>query len=279
MNPQTDLNDRLKQAMNSVEVPGDLDATIRARVGEAQAEPAYRSRLRAAIQSEPAPAFLEARIRHRIASKRPIGRWVMLLGPAAATLAVAAGITVAYQLGHLRLSVASRESYIASVSTHVASIMRVGLGDHIHCSVFRKYPKTPPPVEQFVEKLGPEYAGLIPIVRDHVPSDYRMMLAHQCKYHGRKFVHLSLIDGSHLVSVVLARKAAGESFKTEEMLPALVQSNIPMYQSGVQRFQMTAFETREHLVYFVSDLPKGKSTEMMVAMAPQLRDFLNNAEL
>ena len=101
-------------------------------------------------------------------------------------------LAISYQLGHLRLTVRSQESYIASVSTHIATLMRVGLGDHIHCSVFRKYPKNPPTTEEFVEKMNPQYAGLIPIVRSQVPDNYRMMLAHQCRYHGRKFVHLSL---------------------------------------------------------------------------------------
>ena len=54
------------------------------------------------------------------------------------------GAGAVYQLGHLRFTTASQESYIASVSNRVATLMRVGLGDHIHCAVFRKSKKTPP---------------------------------------------------------------------------------------------------------------------------------------
>jgi hypothetical protein len=63
------------------------------------------------------------------------------------------------------------------------------------------------------------------------------------------------------------------------MLPALTQSGIPMYQAGVQRFQISAFETKEYLVYFISDLSKEKNTEMMLALAPQVKAFLNKQEL
>ena len=194
-------------------------------------------------------------------------------------VAVCIGAGITYQLGHLRLTVQSQQSYIASVSNRVATLMRVGLGDHIHCSVFRKYPKNPPTAEQFVEKMGPQYAGLIPIVRSHIPLDYRLVIAHQCRYNGRKFVHLSLMNDSHLLSLAITQKGGGESFDTEGMIPALTESGIPMYEAGVQRFQISAFETREHLIYFISDLSKEKNTEMMLALAPQVKDYISKHEL
>jgi hypothetical protein len=52
-----------------------------------------------------------------------------------------------------------------------------------------------------------------------------------------------------------------------------------MYQSDIQRFRISAFETRDYLVYFISDLPKDKSSEIMLALGPQVRDFLKHQEL
>jgi hypothetical protein len=236
------------------------------------------SRLRDAVRSVTAPPFLEARIRNRLRTVRPGRRWLPRLIPLAAALAIVAGFGIAYQLGHLRLTVSSQESYISSVSTRIATLMRVGLGDHIHCAVFRRYPKNPPTTEEFIKKMNPQYAGLIPIVRSQVPDNYRMMLAHQCSYHRRRFVHLSLMSDSNMLSLVITRKADGESFHTEDMLPALVQAGIPMYQSSVQRFQITAFETPDYLVYFISDLPKQQNTELMLALAPKVQDFLVSKE-
>src|SRR5690242_6860371 len=153
----------------------------------------FNARLKRAVASEPVPPYLESRIRAQIrSSARPRG-WLFRLAPVAIAAAVCLGLGIAYQLGHLRMTVGSQESYISAVSNQVATLMRVGLGDHIHCAVFRKYPKKAPSAEEFVQKMGPQYAGLIPIVRDKVPTDYRMMLAHQCRYHGRQFVHLSLM--------------------------------------------------------------------------------------
>jgi len=243
-------------------------------------KPDMNARLKAAVESVPVPPYLEARIRARIREKNePSWRAAWRLTPVAAALAVCVAGFIAYQLGHLRFTTSSQESYIASVTNRIATLMRVGLGDHIHCSVFRKFPKNPPSTEEFVAKMTPQYAGLIPVVRKQAPESYRMVLAHVCGYHSRKFVHLSLKDDSNLMSLVIARKGEGESFRTEEMLPALIHAGIPMYQAGVQRFQITAFETRDHLVYFISDLPKQQNTNLMLALAPGVRDFLTKSEL
>jgi hypothetical protein len=234
--------------------------------------------LKRAVHSVEVPPFLESRIRNHIRTVKPSRRWLPRLVPVTIAAATVFGLVMAYQLGHLRLTVRSQESYIGTVSTQIATLMRVGLGDHIHCSIFRKYPKNPPTTQEFIEKMNSQYAGLIPIVRGQVPDSYRMMLAHQCSYHRRKFVHLSLMSDTNMLSLVITRKADGESFSTEDMLPALVQAGIPMYQSSVQRFQMTAFETRDYLVYFISDLPKQQNTQLMLALGPKVKDFLVSEE-
>lgn len=241
--------------------------------------PDPNTRLRAAVRSEPVPPFLDARIRAGLRAADGPRRRVWRLVPVMAALGVFAALGISYQLGHLRLTVKSQNAYIATVSDSVATIMRAGLRDHIHCSVFRKYPKIAPTAEEFVQKMGPKYAGLIPIVQEHIPSEYHLVIAHQCGYGGRKFIHLSLMSGSSQMSLSITLKRPGESFDSAGMLPALRDAGIPMYQAGVQRFQVAAFETRDYLAYFVSDLSKEKNAEMMLAMAPEVKAYLNKLEL
>jgi hypothetical protein len=279
MNESLGTSNRLKNAVKNAAVPEGLEARIRSRIHAEQLQSGVNQRLKGAVDSEETSPFLEARIRNQIRSGSQRRRWAFRFVPVAAAALAFAGITIAYQLGHLRLTVHSQESYIASVSMQVATLMRVGLGDHLHCAIFRKYPKNAPKVEEFVAKMDPRYAGLIPIVRSRVPETYRMMMAHECSYHRRKFVHLALKNDSNTLSVVIARKSEGESFQTESMLPALVQSGIPMYQAGVQRFQMTAFETSSHLVYFISDLAQQQNTNLMLALSPDMKTFLSKIEL
>ncbi|MBY0503080.1 MAG: hypothetical protein K2X03_04170 [Bryobacteraceae bacterium] len=238
----------------------------------------FNWRLKQAVNSLEAPPFLEPRIRNRIRlePRRPprrslSGVWIPALSLAAA---LCLGVGVAYELGHLRVTVDSQESYIASISSKVDELMRVGLGDHVHCAVFRKRAPAPPPVEKFVADLGPRYAGLLPAIRQHIPQSYGVELAHQCRYHQRKFVHLSLTGEGTLLSIVIANKREGESFEAGSFLPSLVRSGIPIYASGVQRFGIHAFEGRGHLVYLVSDLPKDENQRLMIALAPPLKEFL-----
>lgn len=234
--------------------------------------------LRQAVRSQAVPPYLEARIRNTIHSTERKPSWRVRLMPVAAVLVLCLAAGVAYQLGHLRFTTGLQESYIASVSSRVASLMSVGLGDHIHCSVFRKFPKNVPPVEELEQNMGQEYRELIPIVRKHVPEEFRMVIAHECRYHGRKFVHLSLKKNSQLLSLIIARKGAGESFETEKLVPALVQSGIPFYRDGVQRFEIASFESRDHLAYFVSDLNGDQNMQLMLAIAPQVKGLLQKIE-
>ena len=58
----------------------------------------------------------------------------------------------------------------------------------------------------------------------------------------------------------------------------LTESGLSVYRAGVQRFQMAAFETRDHLIYVISDLPQERNTELMRAMTPALSIYLSKLE-
>lgn len=236
-------------------------------------------RLKTAVRSEEPPPYLEARIRNAIRANDRKRSWAFRLVPVAVAAAICLTVGIAYQLGRLRVTANSQESYIAGVSNRVATLMRVGLGDHIHCAVFRKFPKENPSVEALAAKMGAEYSPLVPILQQKLPADLRIVGAHECRYHGRKFVHVTARSGSQLLSLVIATKRDGESFATENMIPALAQSGVPLYRAGVQRFEIASFESRDHLVYLVSDFSQQKNVEMLAALAPQLKEFLQKREL
>jgi hypothetical protein len=243
--------------------------------------PEPTNRLKDAVHSVAVPHYLEAWIRVRIRAEQAprhfgLGYFKLAAAGLAALLCLSAAIS--YQYGHFRFTKASQISYVWSVSNRLVSLMRPGLADHVNCSVFRKYPENAPAVEVLAQKLPVEFRELIPIVQSQVPSDYRLLISHQCRWDGRKFVHLSLENNSHVLSVVITARKAGESFEENGLLPALMQSDIPMYQSGVQHFAITAFETPGYLVYFVSDLPQAENTRIMQAMAPAMKDLLKKLE-
>jgi anti-sigma factor (TIGR02949 family) len=237
-----------------------------------------RLRLKQANEADLPSADLRSRISSAV--RRPEERkprwdtWQRQFSAAAAVLVVCIGTLIAYQLGYLRFTTASQDAFIASLSKRVARIMTVGLQDHLHCAVFRKYPNNPPSLEEVREKLPSQYQSLIPALQAAVPPDFRIAIAHECGYGGRRFIHVALKGDSRLMSLVIAVKQPGETFRDSELGPVVAQAGIELYGAGVQKYQMTGFETGEHLAYLVSDLPKGTNTQLMVALAPEIRRVL-----
>ena len=238
------------------------------------------ARLKAAVHSVEAPPFLDARIRRQlreVASSQPRKTWgAWVTAGVMAALLVGVGIT--YQMGHLRQTTGDQEAFLVSVSSKVATLMRVGLGDHIHCAFFRKFPQQAPSIEEIETKLGPAYKDLVPVMQQYVPADYKLVSGHQCRYNQRQFVHLTMKKGAEVLSLVITLKKDGEAFNIEGMLPALVQSGIPVYTSSAERFQIAAMETNGRLVYVVSPLSGQQNTELLRAMAPMLKKLLEGIE-
>lgn len=241
-----------------------------------------RARLKMAVASEAVPAALEHRIRRSLRGQaRPANKSISWMWAPRLTLAALAtvlvALTVAYQVGHLRFTAESQEAFIQTISGRVATIMRVGLGDHVHCAVFRKAPKAEPTFAELVQDVEPQYRGLVTLVKEHIADDYKVVMAHHCRYHGRKFVHLTMRNGSNLISLVISRKGQGESFE-RELGPVLAESGIPIYQSGVQNYQIAGFESRDHLAYIVSDLNDKGNLHLMATIAPSVKGFLEKLE-
>jgi hypothetical protein len=238
-------------------------------------------RLRKAVHSASAPPELSVKIRQRLdaESEQRATFWFGLPWvPITAALAVCFGISVAYQLGHLRFTVGQQESFMASALTKVSYAMKPGLDDHLHCSVYGRIPKVIPPLADAVKDLPPQFAALLTIVQDKAPRPFQLYSAHQCTRHGRKFIHFQLKSESKLLSVIVTRRNVDESFVRDHIVPALAVQGTNVYQSHAVRFQMAAIESRDFIAYVVSDLSSDENRAIMLAMAPELHAALRKIE-
>ena len=206
--------------------------------------------------------------------------WGRRLAVAAVFFVVCSGLWMAVQTRTAphELDHAAQETYIDSLYAQVAAIIRVGLGDHLHCTVFRKFAKNPPTFVQMAKEMGPDWVGLVPLVEERAPREYRIMLAHRCEYRGREFVHLALKSDAKLLSVVITPKRAGEDFSRENLTSVLDRSGIRTYGQGVESFQTAGFASRHHLAFVVSDLTKEGNLEFLTNLAPAVRRFLEQIE-
>lgn len=250
---------------------------------ELQARTQLRTRLKAAVNAQSVPPELQARIREKIRTDHSsswfsagwfASGWSRGAVAMAASLVICVGVWLHYSPEKLP-ALADRPGqnvYIQKVSATLSAVLKVGLGDHIHCSIFRKYPKDPPTVEKMEADLGASYKGLLPVVRAAVPDGYRVVMAHQCSYAGRKFIHLTFEKHNDLLSLVIARRKEGESLVA--MAPSLETSGVPVYQSAAARYQVAGFEAGDFLAYVVSDLKSKANLQIAANLAPAVREFL-----
>ena len=238
------------------------------------------ARLKAAVERQEVPAELRSRIRERLSEResrswwgRGWERWAMATAMAA-ILTVCAGVWLSPSPEHMPdlTDRPGQDAYIRKVSATIAAVLKLGLGDHIHCSVFRKYSQNPPTIAQMEEKLGPAFGKVLPIVQSAVPDGYRVIMAHHCGYAGRKYTHFTLQNEENLISVVIARRNPGESL--DSLVPALSPSGIRVYQSATQRYEVAGFDAGDYFAFVVSDLPGETNLQIAADLAPTLRRFL-----
>lgn len=238
-----------------------------------------RTRLKAAVESQSVPPDLQVRVRGRIRKRSAHPPWTFAWTRWATAAAATAMLVVAIGVWgiHPRQALPplidrpAQDAYILKISQTISSMLSSGLKDHVHCTIFRKYPEHPPTLEQMAKSMGPAYGGLVQLVRANVPDQYRIVMAHQCGYQGRRYVHLTLRDGAHLISLVIAKKQDGETL--QKLSPALRASGIPVYQSAAERFEVAGFETDQYLAFVVSDM-RGRNLQIAGSLAPAVHNFL-----
>jgi hypothetical protein len=123
-------------------------------------------------------------------------------------------------------------------------------------------------------ELGPSYKELLGLVKTAVPDQYRIIMAHQCGYAGRKYIHLTLQNGRELISLVITRKNAGESLN--DLTPALTSFGSAIYQSEAQHYEVAGFDAGPYVAFVVSDLRAKANLGMAAKLAPSVHEFLTN---
>ena len=238
-----------------------------------------RASLQAAARREDVPHGLEQKIRREIHERPPARVWpfyfsLRWMSAVAALLLISTAIWFVWR-GRRELSPQEQTAYVGRISSHLPAILQMGLRDHVHCAVFRKYPKDPPALAEMARELGPQYAGLVPLVNAKVPDEFRVVLAHRCTVQGRNYVHLVLRGASSLLSLIITKKTPGEAFPASQLAPVRQTAGVPVYGAGASQFQVAAFESQAYLAFVISDLPEERNLQLAAALAPPVQQFLS----
>jgi hypothetical protein len=248
--------------------------------GEFEARSRLKNRLRQAVLDQEPPVELRDRIQRSMRkgafdTKSAFDTWRPWTIAAAAALVLAACAWGVLRDWDPPRSMDS--SYQASLAASDAEILQIGLRNHAHCAIEARMADRVFTPERMTEELGADFAALVPLVKQRAPGNYRIVVAHRCRMKGRQFVHMILRDQERVLSLTLTRKN-GEAFSEEKIAGLLEAADVRLRSTRLTDYEVTGFETRDHLAFIVSDLVKEKNLQIAASLAPAVRDYLARLE-
>ncbi len=158
----------------------------------------------------------------------------------------------------------------------VASVLTLGVADHLHCAIkAHNYPETANPPDQLRKKLGPEYAGLLPVVEARL-SGFEVLEAHICSVPGspRKYVHFIARGRGTILSVILTKRE-GESLPAGQFLVSEATGGVNVYKARLDDTDVAGFESNDYFGFVVSDLGQNNVTQIAAGLASPLQKALD----
>jgi anti-sigma factor (TIGR02949 family) len=143
-----------------------------------------KAQLKRAVMQEYAPAVLRERIVSDLRRGRgfSFNKMSLALAATAAVLVIAAVTFFAWSPPKHQLSL---QAAVAPGDVN-GQILKIGFDDHVFCAIDHNLANKQFTAEQMSEKLGPEYAGLVALLKDKSPQDYTVVVGHRCHYQGRE---------------------------------------------------------------------------------------------
>lgn len=233
---------------------------------ECREEFAARGALRAKLQSAvaaspdlaPRPDFaaeLAARLRPASSGSAPMSRRAWL-----ETWWAAAAAVIALLGGGLFARDAVRRSRLATLAASAA-------GDHQNCAIRFNLRERPITLEEAARLYDRAYASLgsLPAPAGLPGGPPAVLERHSCVFEGRRYAHVVFRHQEHIVSL-LVTAGAGVSGDT----PALVPNDTNLH--------VASFDTSNHAVFVVSDLPDRDTLLFAQAIAAQVASRLEHTQ-
>lgn len=232
-----------------------------------------KAQLKRAVMQEYAPAALRERIGNDLRRSRgfSLNTFSLAVAAVAAVLVIAVVTFTLY-----KSSTTSKPlSLQANVSTGdvTGQILKIGYDDHVFCAIDHNLANKQFTPEQINTALGPEYAGLVALVKQKMPKDFVVAVGHHCRYNGREFVHLIIRNGDDRVSLVITRKT-GEAFPAGGAATVLQASGAPIYEASWHNIQVAGMETPEYLVFVISTESLDDNQQLASRLGPVVSEFL-----
>ena len=249
---------------------------------ELEAKTRMKSLLQKVVLGDGAPAALRERIRRDIrrdaeawwSPRNHVMQWT--LAAAAALVLFVGGWSVLHYFNPRRPQPRASEAALLRPEIPNAELLNIGLSDHINCAVVHDQQDKRLTPEQMAERLGSDYAGLVPVVKEKA-AGYEIVMAHRCHVGNREFVHLILRNQDRACSLVITKKN-GESFLADEAGAIEQATTVPTYRARTRDYEVVGFETRDFLGFVVSNFSTSENRMLASRLAPAVHDFLVKLE-
>jgi hypothetical protein len=242
--------------------------------------------VKSAVLKEQPPAELLANIQKTIRESDRAGgfhaglsRWSLAL---AALLILAAAGLFTWQT--IRTSKINQIGVVESISAEARELLKIGLADHVHCTLELGKWKELISFEHMKEAtgraaLGPQFIDLVPITTEKLGPDFQFIQGHRCTINGRDYIHL-ITTGQNgaILSLVITEKKQDEAFTTVGARAASEISGVPIYRDNQEQLEIAGFETGRFLVFVVSNLNASMNLSVASNLAPSVYQFLRRIE-
>ncbi len=229
-----------------------------------------RAHLRRAVASQQAPKGLGDSIRQQTIGSNIAGSNILSLSTAGRRTSLRTYYAVAAAIALLiagwfivdrYAGEGTNPSQLADALGPAEEMLRIGMNDHLKCAVtFYKGTVPEYSMEKMKQKLGPEFAALIPVAQQKI-SEGKLVVAHKCMFGGRRYVHMVLKGEESMISLVITQKQEGESL-TKRDGPFITVSDIPVYHTAMDGFEIAGFESGEFLVFVASNLSEESNLQV-----------------
>jgi len=242
--------------------------------------------VRDAVTKEQAPPELVTALRSRLRTERPsffafnTVRWMMA---AAAVLLLAIVGVGGLQWARI-VQFGGDDGVFPSLSARAQELLRVGLIDHVHCTIIAQQWKRFMSFDEMKARtgrsaLGPEFIALVPAVEAKLGSEYKLVLGHRCVANNRRYVHLILTGNKGVLLSLVITEKNNESFTQSDAVAVMRASGIPIYRGRQGVLEIAGFESDKYLAYVVSNLDRAANLNVASLMAPVVYNHLHKLEL
>jgi hypothetical protein len=238
---------------------------------ELESRTRIRDALRKAVAKQLPPEGFREAVHQRLKKARPRALWVPHAPTWAVILAASVLIVIAGVAGQQWMSFERGRRIITSV-------LALGVSDHVHCAINgHNYPEVANSPDQLREKLGPQYAGLLPVVEQSL-SGFQVLEAHTCTVPGspRKYVHFIARGQGTILSVILTKRE-GEILPEGRFLAARVPGGVNLYRADLEGFGVAGFEVPDYFGFVVSNLGQNETVRLAAPLASAVRNALSGS--